>query len=46
MQQFNVDEKFARIAEYWRPNVVPDLNGQEVKLVNCRGTFVWHRHDN
>jgi hypothetical protein len=27
------------ITEHWRPKVVGELNGQEVKLVKCRATF-------
>jgi len=44
VQKVNLTEKFARIAEHWRPKVIGELNGQEVKLVKCQGTFVWHHH--
>jgi mannose-6-phosphate isomerase-like protein (cupin superfamily) len=36
---------FARISEHWRPKVIAELNGQEVKLVKILGEFVWHHHD-
>lgn len=36
---------FARITEHWRPKVVAELNGQEVKVVKVQGEFVWHHHD-
>lgn len=36
---------FARITEHWRPKVIAELNGQEVKLVKVKGEFVWHHHD-
>ena len=36
---------FAGIHEHWRPKVVAELNGQEVKLVKVQGEFVWHHHD-
>lgn len=45
MEKVNLAEKFALITEHWRPKVVGTLNGQEVKLVKCRGTFVWHHHE-
>jgi mannose-6-phosphate isomerase-like protein (cupin superfamily) len=45
MDKINLAEKFALITEHWRPKVVGELNGQEVKLVKFRGQFVWHRHD-
>ena len=45
MEKVNLAEKFALITEHWRPKVVGELNGQEVKLVKCRGAFVWHHHE-
>jgi mannose-6-phosphate isomerase-like protein (cupin superfamily) len=27
------------------PEIVAELNGQEVNLVKVQGTFPWHRHD-
>jgi mannose-6-phosphate isomerase-like protein (cupin superfamily) len=41
----NLAEKFALISEYWRPKVVGELNGQEVKLVKFIGEFPWHHHE-
>jgi mannose-6-phosphate isomerase-like protein (cupin superfamily) len=45
MHKVNLTEKFDLITEHWRPKVVAELNGQEVKLVKVRGEFVWHHHD-
>jgi mannose-6-phosphate isomerase-like protein (cupin superfamily) len=45
MHKVNLAEKFSLITEHWRPKVVAELNGQEVKLVKVRGEFVWHHHD-
>lgn len=42
----NLAEKFALINEHWRPKVVGELNGQEVKLVKFQGEFPWHKHEN
>lgn len=33
MEKVNLTEKFALISEHWRPKVVGELNGQEVKAV-------------
>ena len=41
----NLDEKFAAFSEHWRPKVVGELNGQEVKVVKFLGEFVWHKHE-
>lgn len=44
--KINIDEKFALFSEHWRPKVVAELNGQELKLVKIEGEFPWHSHDN
>ena len=33
------------IHEHWRPKVVAQLNGQELKLVKFKGVFPWHHHE-
>src|ERR1700681_600468 len=45
MDKINLAEKFAQIREHWRPKVIGELNGQEVKLAKFRGEFVWHHHE-
>lgn len=45
MDKVNLAEKFGRFSEHWRPKIVGELNGQEVKVVKFRGEFVWHQHD-
>ena len=45
MNKASIDEKFALIHEHWRPKVVAQLNGQEVKLVKFKGEFPWHHHE-
>ena len=45
MEKVNLDEKFAKITEYWKPYVAGELNGQLVKLDKLKGEFVWHHHD-
>lgn len=46
MNKASLAEKFALIHEHWRPRVLAELNGQELKLVKFAGTFPWHRHEN
>jgi len=46
MESVNIEEKLARINDYWRPHIAAELNGQQVKLVKFLGPFVWHHHDN
>lgn len=45
MNRGSLAEKFALIHEHWRPKVVAQLNGQELKLVKFAGVFPWHHHE-
>lgn len=45
VDKVNLAEKLSLITEHWRPKVVAELNGQEVKLVKFEGEFVWHHHE-
>jgi mannose-6-phosphate isomerase-like protein (cupin superfamily) len=45
MEKINLAEKFALINEHWRPKVVGELNGQEIKIVKFQGEFPWHHHE-
>lgn len=44
-EKVSLSDKLSRISEHWRPKVVGELNGQEVKLVKLQGEFVWHHHE-
>jgi mannose-6-phosphate isomerase-like protein (cupin superfamily) len=45
MEKIGLDVAFARISEHWRPKVIAELNGQEVKVVKVQGEFIWHHHE-
>src|SRR6187455_707259 len=45
MDKVNLAEAFRHIADCWRPAVVAELDGQEVRLARFHGTFVWHLHE-
>ena len=45
MTKISLADKFALFSERWRPKVIAELNGQEVKLVKVQGTFPWHLHE-
>lgn len=45
MEKVSLAEKFGLFSDHWRPRVVAELNGQQVKLVKFAGEFVWHRHE-
>ena len=42
----NLAEKLSQITDYWKPRIIGELNGQELKLAKLRGVFVWHQHEN
>ena len=46
MDKIDIAEKFSLFTDHWRPKLVAQLNGQEVKLVKFKGEFVWHHHEN
>ena len=39
-----IGDKFAGFSEHWRPKIVAQLNGQDVRLVKTQGVFPWHSH--
>ena len=45
MEVIDLAGKFAKFSEHWRPKLIAELNGQEVKLAKFHGPFVWHKHD-
>jgi hypothetical protein len=45
MQVVNLEEKFARFSERWKPKILASLNDYHVKAVKLQGEFVWHKHD-
>jgi mannose-6-phosphate isomerase-like protein (cupin superfamily) len=45
IQKINLAEKFASFADYYKPRIAAELNGQMVKLVKFDSPFVWHHHD-
>lgn len=43
--KINLNEKFSLFTEHWRPRIVADVNGQELKIVKVMGQFPWHHHE-
>ena len=44
MEEVSIPARFGLFAERWRPEVVAELNGQEVKLEKVLAIFPWHHH--
>jgi len=46
MEKVNLADKLTLFTDHWKPKIVGELNGQQVKLVKFQGPFVWHHHEN
>ena len=44
MDVINVQEKFGRFNDHWKPKIIAELNGQMIYLAKIEGEFVWHSH--
>lgn len=44
MDKVTLTAAFAQVSEHWRPRVIAELNGQEVKVAKLKGEFIWHHH--
>jgi mannose-6-phosphate isomerase-like protein (cupin superfamily) len=45
MEAVNLQEKLAKVNDYWNPKIVGELNDSYVKVAKLKGEFVWHHHD-
>jgi mannose-6-phosphate isomerase-like protein (cupin superfamily) len=45
VEVINLEDKFARFSEHWKPKIVAQLNDYHVKAVKLQGEFVWHKHN-
>jgi len=45
IEKVNIEEKLTKVNDYWKPRVIGELNGQQVKVTKLKGEFVWHKHD-
>jgi mannose-6-phosphate isomerase-like protein (cupin superfamily) len=45
VNKVSLSGKLAQFSEPWRPKIVGELNGQQIKLVKFQGEFVWHSHE-
>jgi|SRR5215831_8000146 len=45
VDKVNLARKFSMFNDYWSPKIVGEINDSHVKLVKCKGEFVWHQHE-
>lgn len=46
MEAINVNKKLSLIDDFWKPRIIAELNGQNIKISKVKGEFVWHDHKN
>jgi mannose-6-phosphate isomerase-like protein (cupin superfamily) len=44
MEKVDLSRKLASFDDTWKPRVVAELNGQQVKVAKLEGEYVWHSH--
>lgn len=44
-EKVNLAEKLALLDGPFRPGTIGHFNGHQIQVVEARGSFVWHRHD-
>ena len=44
-EPIDIQQRLDAVDEPWRPQIIAELNGQEVKVVKLLGEFPWHHHD-
>lgn len=46
MEVINIAEKLDSFSEHWKPKIIAELNGQQIRIAKLKGEFVWHSHEN
>ena len=43
--KISLEEKFSLFTDHWRPKVIAEVNGQEIKVIKVKGEFPGHCHE-
>jgi len=46
VEVINIAEKLDSFSEHWKPKIIAELNGQQIRIAKLKGEFVWHSHEN
>ncbi|MDX5321002.1 MAG: cupin domain-containing protein [Bacteroidota bacterium] len=41
----SIAASFKEVNAYWKPAILAQLNGQDVRIARLKGEFPWHQHD-
>jgi mannose-6-phosphate isomerase-like protein (cupin superfamily) len=44
-KKVHLSAAFARLQEYWSPEIVARVNDHDVRVAKLHGEYHWHRHD-
>jgi mannose-6-phosphate isomerase-like protein (cupin superfamily) len=45
METVNLQQKFTKFSEHYKPHIIGEVNDCYVKVVKLKGEFIWHHHD-
>ena len=45
MEIVNLQQKFTKFSEHYKPHIIGEVNDCYVKVVKLKGEFIWHHHD-
>jgi mannose-6-phosphate isomerase-like protein (cupin superfamily) len=46
METINLQQKFSKFSEHYKPRIIGEVNDCYIKVVKLKGEFIWHQHDN
>ncbi len=44
-ERINLQDKLTKVAAYWDPKILAQVNDSYIKLVKVKGEYVWHHHE-
>jgi mannose-6-phosphate isomerase-like protein (cupin superfamily) len=45
MKTDNLQQKFSKFSEHYKPHIIGEVNDCYVKVVKLKGEFLWHHHE-
>src|SRR6202165_1885803 len=45
METVNLQQKFTKFSEHYKPHIIGEVNDCYVKVVKLKGEFIWHHHE-
>ena len=45
-QPIKLNDELSKINDYWYPQVISEMNDDQIQLFKANGDFIWHEHPN